>query len=129
MLVFFAMYIITVFAFYFYLFLPYSTSSLVTRGDFFKYPLRVLYPFFIAGIVGLYTIHSLQINLYDVFMNVINISRINNMNKILSVDKSRVFEVLNLYNTVTNPKLLTKFLYNMWVVMAATYGLIILLHT
>ena len=129
MLVFFGMYLITVFTSYFYLFLPFSKSSIVTRMDFFKYPLRVLYPFFVAGLVGLYTIHTLQINLRDVATRMINISRINNMNKILSVDKNRMFEALNLYNTFTNPKLLTKFLYNMWVVMSATYGLIILLHT
>jgi len=129
MLLFFGMYVITVFGSYFYLFLPYSKSSLVTRDDYFKYPLRVLYPFFVAGMVSLYTIHKFQINLRDVFASMIHISRINDVNHIFSIDKSRMSEVINLYNTFTNPKMLTKFLYYMWVVMSATYGLIILLHT
>jgi len=129
MLLFFGMYMITVFTLYFYLFLPYSKSTLVSRDDFFNYPLRVIYPFFIAGLVGLYTLHILQINLYDIFKSVIHFSRINNISNFLSIDKSRVVEALNLYNTFTNPKVLTKFLYYMWVVMTATYGLIILLHT
>jgi len=129
MLVFFAMYMITIFSNYFYLFLPYSVSSVVKRGEFIKYPSRVLYPFFLAGIVGLYTIYSLQINLYDVFISLVDISRINNMDKILSIDKPRMIGIINIYDTFSNPKLLTKFLYNMWIAMSATYGLIILLHT